>query len=237
LEERSIERQKFRNSLNFGFLYLLIIILVKLLETVLDVSFARFGVLPLEWKGLAGIILAPLIHGSWEHLINNSMPLLVLSTALFYFYREVAFKVFFLVYFIHGFWLWFFARGSYHIGASGIIYGVGSFLFVSGLIRKNSHMLAISLLVAFLYGSMVWGIFPLVEGVSWEGHLMGMASGMLLAFYYKEYGPAPNIGRWKYDQSDEHEDDSGEDEYWKIVEDQTEKERGDDNTTGKQTNY
>ena len=237
MDEHKLEKQKFLRSLWFGLFFTILLFLIKTIETVFDLNLGRYGIFPLEPKGLPGIIFAPLIHGSWEHLLNNSVPLLVLTVALFYFYREIAYKVFFLIYFIHGFWLWFFARDAYHIGASGIIYGLGTFLFVSGIIRKNSHLLAISLLVAFLYGSMVWGIFPRIETVSWESHLTGVAAGILLAFYYRQYGPASNIGRWKQDYIDDFETKSefGE-EYWKMVEKQTEKERSPQNDQEQWTN-
>lgn len=227
MKDQQAERLKFRRALYFGFLYVTIIILVKGIETWFGISFVHLGVFPREIKGLTGIVFAPLIHGSWEHLFNNSIPLLVLTTALFYFYRTISLKIFLLIYFIHGLWLWSFGRDSYHIGASGIIYGLGSFLFVSGIIRKNSHLLAISLLVAFLYGSMVWGIFPTIESVSWEGHFTGMASGILLAFYYKKYGPGPNFGKWKYGMAEtEVIDEEGFDnESWIAEEKISEKER------------
>ena len=208
-----------------GSSFLLIIILIKTIETLFDLRFTKYGIYPLQAEGLPGILFAPLIHGSWEHLINNSIPLLILTVTLFYFYREISYKVFFLVYFIHGFWLWFFARDSYHIGASGIIYGLGAFLFVSGIIRKNTHLLALSMLVAFLYGSMVWGIFPRIETISWEAHLTGMVSGIILAYYYKQYGPAPNIGRWKHEAIEDEPDEQPDEEYWKRVEERTEEER------------
>jgi membrane associated rhomboid family serine protease len=137
---------------------------------------------------------------------------------LFYFYPSIAFKVFFLSYFIHGFWLWFFGRESYHIGASGIVYSLSAFLFVSGLIRKNTHLLAISLLVAFLYGSLVWGIFPLEENISWEAHLTGMLAGIVLAFYYKDYGPPANIKQWKTEYPDDEENIADKDDYWNSEE-------------------
>lgn len=227
MNELKIEKQKLLLSLRFGIIFLLILYLIKTVEVLSDIQLARFGIYPLEPEGIPGILFAPLIHGSWEHLLNNSVPLLALTSALFYFYREIALKVFFLIYFVHGFWLWFFARDAYHIGASGLIYGLGGFLFVSGLIRKNSHLLAISLLVVFLYGSLIWGIFPRLETISWEAHLTGMASGIMLAFYYKQYGPAPNIGRWKL-EPDEEDDSSDyyDDKYWDEIEKQTEKERG-----------
>ena len=225
MNEYKIEKRKFLHSLWFGVLLILVLFLIKIIEQLFDLRLTQFGIFPLQAEGLPGIVFAPLIHGSWEHLLHNSIPLLVLTVTLFYFYREISFKIFFLIYFIHGFWLWFFARDAFHIGASGVVYGLGAFLFVSGIIRKNTHLLAISLLVAFLYGGMLWGIFPRVETISWEAHLTGMASGILLAFYYKQYGPAPNIGRWKHETSDDESDMQPDEEYWNMVEKRTEEER------------
>lgn len=196
-------------------LFVIIIWVVKIIEVIMDTSIAHYGLFPLDIKGLRGILFAPFIHGSWEHLLNNTLPLFILGWGLFYFYRPVAYKVFLLVFLIHNFWLWFFGRDAYHIGASGIIYGLGAFLFVSGFIRMNKHLLAISMLVAFVYGSMVWGIFPLEEEVSWEAHLCGMTAGIILAFYYRQYGPQRNIGLKPDFPEDDLPDD---DDFWNVDE-------------------
>ena len=224
MDEKQVEKKRFIYSLIFPLVFTAILWLVKGVEVLTDSSFHTWGIYPLDVKGLRGIIFSSFIHGSWEHIINNTPPVLVLSVALFYFYRQISYKVFFLIWVIHGFWLWFFARESYHIGASGIVYGLGAFLFVSGVIRKNTHLLAIAMIVAFLYGSMVWGIFPIEERVSWEGHLTGMAAGIILSIYYKNYGPPPNIGRWKHEMPDEEEEDEPDDEnaYWNIPFDEEE---------------
>jgi membrane associated rhomboid family serine protease len=122
--------------------------------------------------------------------------------------------VFFLSYFIANIWIWFGARQAYHIGASGLVYSFASFLFVSGVIRKNIKLMAISLLVVFLYGSMVWGLLPLQPHISWESHLMGAIAGMILAIYYRESGPRRKIYSWEFE--DEEEDLDEEDKYWEI---------------------
>jgi membrane associated rhomboid family serine protease len=221
LDDKKREKVQLLSSIRFPILFTCLLWVVKIIETLAETDFTYLGLYPLDLHGARGILFSPLIHGSWEHLINNSIAVFSLTWALFYFYRSIALKVFFLIYFIHGFWLWFMGRYAFHIGASGIIYGLGAFLFVSGIIRKNTHLLAISLLVAFLYGSMVWGIFPLQENVSWEAHLSGMVAGLVLAYYYKNYGPPPNIGRWKNEGTEEDfeeiEDDdntAGDGAYW-----------------------
>ena len=223
-----MEKRLFLQAFLFAFLFTALLWIVKIVEVSTGSNFSSYGVYPLDIRGLRGILFAPLIHGSWEHLINNSVPVLVLSTTLFYFYRQISMKVFLLIYFVHTFWLWFFARGSFHIGASGIIYGLGAFIFVSGIIRRNTHLLAISMMVAFLYGSMVWGIFPYEESISWEGHLTGMTAGIILAFYYKNFGPPPNFGRKRtgdVPDEEETEDEDGDNPWWKVPEDLDEKDK------------
>lgn len=136
------------------------------------------------------------------------MPLLVLGTALFYFYKDVAFRVIVFSILITGFWVWVIARPSYHIGASGIIYSLAGFLFTSGIIRKHPRLMAISMLVVFIYGGMVWGVFPVEERVSWESHLMGLACGVLLAYFFRAHGPQRKKYSWELEEENELEDDA-----------------------------
>jgi membrane associated rhomboid family serine protease len=154
--------------------------------------FHELGVLPRTTEGLKGIIFMPLIHSPQEiqHIVNNSIPTLVLTATLIYFYKPIALKVFTFLWLMTGTFLWAYAenRGAYHIGMSGIIYGLASFLFTSGVIRKYLPLQAISLFVVFVYGSMVWGLFPMQHQVSWEGHLMGFLSGIALAFIFRKQG-------------------------------------------------
>ena len=207
LAEEKIEKSKLIKSLLFPVFFVLFVWLVKLFEIYFEISLVHYGLFPQNFTGLRGIIFMPLIHGSFEHLGNNTIPILVLGTAIFYFYREVAYKIIVLSWILGGLWLWFTSPGVYHIGASGLIYAWASFLFFSGVIRTNKNLLAISLLVIFLYGSMVWGLFPIKEGISWEGHLMGSLAGGLLAYYYKDYGPRKKIPEWMEEKEDEDEDD------------------------------
>jgi membrane associated rhomboid family serine protease len=210
----SIEKKRFYLSLLFPGLFLLIIWLIKIFETSLDLDFAFLGIYPLKTKGLIGILTAPLIHADYTHLFSNSSPILILGTGLFYFYNKIALKVFFLNYIITNVWIWLGARYAYHIGASGLVYSLASFLFFSGVFSKNMRQIAISLLVVFLYGSMVWGVFPIQPRVSWESHLMGAICGLVFAVYYRDQGPRPKKYSWELEN--ENEDDS-ENEYWKVT--------------------
>jgi len=204
------EKKKFLRSLVFPLIFTSILWLVKITETILDLELAILGIYPLRAKGLLGILTAPLVHGDFIHLFDNTVPLLVLSIAIFYFYHEIAYKVFFLGYIITGIWVWFGARGAYHIGASGLVYAFASFIFFSGVIRRNIRLASISLIVIFLYGSMVWGIFPIVERMSWESHLYGGVAGLVLAIYYKDYGPSRERYDWEFEDEDDEDDEINE---------------------------
>ena len=209
------EKNKILSSLFFPALFVAIMWVVKLLEIIFSVRFVEFGIYPRELYGLPGIITAPFIHGDFAHLFNNSLPVLILGTALFYFYRGISYKVFFLIYFITNLWLWSLGRPSYHIGASGLVYGLATFLFFSGIFRWNINLIVVSLLVTFLYGSLVWGILPIDHKISFEGHFVGSIAGIFLAIYYRKEGPQKKKYEWEEEKDNEDEE---EDAYWKIEE-------------------
>ena len=167
-------------------------------------GYSSWGVFPRELYGLKGILLAPFVHGSIEHLFNNSFPILILGTALFYYYGRLGVKVFAIMYLLTGFLVWLSARESYHIGASGMVYALAGFLFLSGLLRKEKKLMALSLLVTFMYGSLFWGIFPVKERVSWESHFWGGIVGFIIAWYYRKEGPQ----REKFDWEDEEDEEN-----------------------------
>ena len=196
----------------FPFLFVLILWAIKLFEIQNNISFSHYAVFPRDLNKLFGIFVTPFVHADFEHLTNNSLPLLVLGTVVFYFYREVAVKIFVLVWLLSGFWVWMAARPAFHIGASGVVYGLSSFIFFSGLFRKYYKMIAISLLVVFLYGSMVWGIFPMEKGVSWEGHLFGAVSGLILAYHYRKIGPQRKVYDWELEEEDDWFDNKSDED-------------------------
>ena len=161
-------------------------------------NFNDYGVRPRSFIGLRGVLFSPFIHSGVEHLYNNSIPLFVLLSALFYFYKNIRFKILFWGFVGTGILTWIIGRESYHIGASGIVYLLTSFLFFKGIWSRNFRLIALSLIVVFLYGSMVWGIFPQKEHISWEGHLSGMLVGLLLALIYKP--PATSVTTYEWEK-------------------------------------
>ena len=187
----SEEKKRFVYSLVFPGFFLLLLWAVKFFEISMELSFVEGGVYPRKLSGLQGVLFSPLIHGDWKHLVDNSGPVFFLSLALFYFYRDIAYKIWILIYLIGGILLWGIGREAYHIGASGLVYGLAAFLFLSGLIRRVRNLTAISLLVVFWYSGMVWGILPFDFEVSFEAHLTGAVSGLLLALVYRNQGPEP----------------------------------------------
>jgi membrane associated rhomboid family serine protease len=211
------ELKKIFRSFIPGLLFVAALWVVKFIEIKSGYELSAYGVYPKTAAGLKGIITSPFIHGDFKHLISNSVPLLILGGVLFYFYRNLAWRVILAVYLLGGFWLWLGGRMSYHIGASGLVYGITTFLFLSGILRREIRLMALSLLVVFLYGGMVWGIFPLFTGISWEAHLFGSCAGMLMAFVYRKEGPQKKVYDW--DKLDEGVPD-GPDAYWKIPEPQ-----------------
>ncbi len=171
-------------------LAVLMLWVVHLLAGAYELDLARFGLWPRHAEGLAGIVLAPLIHGDLEHLFNNSVPLFVLGWCLVYFYPRAAGRVTLGIWLLTGLWVWISARADRHIGASGVVYGLAAFLFASGVLRRQRALMAIALLVVFLYGGLIWGVFPIAPRMSWESHLWGGLAGLAMAIVYRKVPPA-----------------------------------------------
>ncbi|MFA5818595.1 MAG: rhomboid family intramembrane serine protease [Bacteroidales bacterium] len=202
--EGAFYRKKLLLSMIIPGIFIFLMWLVKIIEILFEIDFSGFGIYPLTARGLPGIIFSPFIHADINHLFNNSLPLFFLSVALFYFYSEVALKIFTWTFFLTGLLVWIAGGEAWHIGASGLVYGLASFLFFSGIIRRYFRLIALSLLIVFLYGSMVWGIFPgIYKNVSWESHMLGFFSGVVLAVWYRKEGPQKPVYEWMEEEEKE----------------------------------
>ena len=191
-------------------------------------NLALLGIHPLDFKGLIGIITAPVIHLDFDHILSNSTSFFVIAFGLCILYKRKAISVFFFIYVLSGLWGWFLARGGYHIGASGLIYGMYFFLVMSAFIKRERKTIAFALLITFLYGAIVWGFFPIFfpgKNISWEIHTTGAIAGILAAFYFRKDGPQ-RINLFEEEQEDDNEDD--ENAYWKIPENNVSKENNDE---------
>jgi membrane associated rhomboid family serine protease len=191
--------------IGFPVFFVLFLWIVFWFEVRFGFSFNSFGVYPRTLSGLKGIIFSPFIHSSMEHLYHNSIPLLVLSMALFYFYREISWKVIIYGILFSGFLTWCIGRPANHIGASGLIYVLMSFILFKGIFAKHFRLIALSLLVVFLYGSMIWYVFPVKENMSWEGHLSGLIVGFVFALIFRKSIAKPK--KYKWEEEDYNEDD------------------------------
>lgn len=164
------------------------------------------GVYPLTFKGLPGILLAPWVHEGLTHLYQNSLPLLLMLGALVYFYQTVAMRVVVIGILSSGIFTWVFGRPAWHIGASGLVYALFAFLFFAGILSRHYRLTALSLVLVFVYGGLVWYVFPLDHKISWEGHLGGFLGGMLCAIYFKNQLPKRLKYEWEKPEYDDQED-------------------------------
>ena len=204
-EERA--KPKFRISLFITLSFISLLWIIKLFETFTKTDLSFLGVLPREVRGLIGIITAPLIHSDFSHLASNTFTLIVLMMFLFYAYTNSSFRVFFTVYIFSNVLVWIFGREAYHIGASGIVYGLVTFLFFVGLFRHDSKSIGLSLVVTFMYGGLVWGILPTDPKISFEAHLSGAVIGLLAALIFRNSDPLPEKYKWEEEETDEDDID------------------------------
>lgn len=173
--------------IGYPLLFVMVLWIIFWIESRFGINLNHYGVYPRKLEGLRGVVFSPFIHGSLKHLFNNSVPLLVLTSALFYFYRDIRWKVLVYGLLLTGLLTWCIGRQSYHIGASGVVYMLAAFLFFKGIFSKHYQLTALALAVVFIYGGMLWYVFPGKPGISWEGHLSGFAIGLVFAFFFKSY--------------------------------------------------
>lgn len=188
-------------SLLYPVLFVLLLWIIHTFQAVANIDLFKLGIFPRRLSGLTGIITAPLIHADFNHLVSNSLPLIILGLSITYSYPTLSKKLFAAIYFIHGLLVWIFARQAFHIGASGLVYGFVSFLFFSGLIRRDNRSIALALIVTFLYGGLTWGVLPVKAEVSWEAHLFGSITGIISAFIFRKSDPAPKYD-WEEEESE-----------------------------------
>jgi len=192
-------KQQFINAIFIPSIIGILMILSFILENGMNWDFHTAGIYPRRIENIWGVFTVIFIHASWSHLVNNVISFIILSSLLFFFYKQLATKVIIISYIFSGLILWIIGRESWHIGASGLIYSLAFFLFFSGIFRKHIPLIALSLVVAFIYGSMIWHIFPwqLQDPVSWEGHLAGGIIGLVLSIYYRNDEPQRPVKNWE----------------------------------------
>ncbi len=190
----------------YPLLFVMLMWLVFWVETRFNWNFNYLGILPQKWEGLRGILFSPFIHSSLKHLFNNSVPMLVLTTALFYFYRSIRWKVLLYGFIITGLLTWLIGRPALHIGASGIVYMLAAFLCFKGIFSKQYQLTALAFVVVFLYGSLLWYVFPIDPKISWEGHLSGFIVGIVFAFIFRSNPIENKKYEWEKEDYNPEED-------------------------------
>jgi len=201
---KEITKGKFIHNLRFPAFFLGSIWVIHIIKVILGVSFRTFGIFPRESVGLKGVLTAPLIHSNFGHLISNSAPAIVLLGMLFIFYRKVALKSFVMIYVMTGIAVWLFAKNAWHIGASGVVYGLVSFVFWSGIFRRDAQSIVLALVVTVLYSGYFAGIVPNQPGISWESHLFGALVGIFVAYVFrKQIEEEVQTDEYAYDEEEE----------------------------------
>jgi membrane associated rhomboid family serine protease len=201
------DKRRLRIAFTLAFSFVLLLWVLKLIEYLGGFDFTQFGIYPRRAAGLVGILCAPFIHASVPHLLANSPPIIVIGTMLFYGYPRAS-RVFLpVVYLGSGIAVWLFARQAYHIGSSGLAFGMLFFVCTVGVLRWERRTIAISLLVFFLYGGMISGIVPGASEVSFESHLSGSLIGILLAFLLRNRDPEPSPRRYRWEDEETESDD------------------------------
>ncbi len=200
-------RENFRAAAIVALAFVAVLAIVHGMSAALGMGLQRFGVHPRDIAGLFGIVTAPLLHADLAHLASNALPLIVAGTALLHLYPDSSRYVLPAVYLAPGIAVWFFGRDSVHIGASGLVYGLVSYIFVAGLLRRDRRAIAASMLVAFMYGALVWGVLPIKYGVSWETHLAAAVTGVVCAIALRRRDVPPRK-RYSWEEDTEAADDT-----------------------------
>jgi membrane associated rhomboid family serine protease len=194
-------QKNFRLALKIAVIFTGILWLILFVDYFLGLELTRFGLRPGHLKGLIGLLTAPLLHGGAEHMFSNTLPLIISLTAILYLYPRSSVRVMPVIWIGSGLLAWIIGRPSLHFGASGFVYGLLAFVFISGILRFDMRSVAVSIMVWFLYGSMIWGVLPIRPNMSWELHLAGAILGVAMAIVYRYWDVTP-VKRYEWEDND-----------------------------------
>ena len=204
-------KKNFLYTINIMFIPILFVVLIwiiKEIELIFNLSFVEYGIIPWETNKLINVFSFPFIHADFSHLINNTYPILILGGIISFAYKSIKNRIFLLSYLLSGIILWFIGDpNKIVIGASGIVYAFASFILISGFIKQNPKLSFLSFLVIFLYGSIFWGMVPMPNQVSWEGHLAGFIAGIIIAIIFRKMGPQRKKYSWEMEEELENKEE------------------------------
>ncbi len=226
-----------KQSMKPAFAFVILLWLIKSFEVLFNMPLQGFGVYPGELLGTIGIFTGPLIHGSYEHLLSNSLPLLLLVTALFYGYPKSKWKVSIIVWLGGGLGTWLFAREAYHFGASGLTHGLFFFLLLASILRRDKRSVVLMMIAFFMYGGMTLSILPQQPGISFEYHLFGAISGLVSALLFFRKDPVFEEPKYAWENEQERQNTAEYDtddligDEWKLGQDEVDSENTTTNNT------
>lgn len=194
-------QRSFKLALKIALWFSVLLWVILIVDSVLGLGLARYGLRPRHLDGLVGVVTAPLLHSGAEHLFSNTLPLIISLTTVLYLYPRSAIRVIPVIWMGSGLLAWMIGRPSLHFGASGFVYGLLAYVFVSGILRLDMRSVAVSVMVWFLYGSMIWGLLPIRPNMSWELHLGGAILGVTLAIIYRRWDVTP-VKRYSWEDDD-----------------------------------
>lgn len=194
-------QRNFKLALKIALWFTALLWLILIVDTVLGLGLARFGLRPRNFGGLIGVFTAPLLHSGPEHLFSNSLPMIVSLLTILYLYPRSAIRVIPVIWVGSGVLAWLIGRDSLHFGASGFVYGLLAYVFISGIMRLDMRSVAVSVMVWFLYGSMIWGVLPIRPNMSWELHLSGAILGVAMAIWFRRWDVTP-VKRYSWEDDD-----------------------------------
>ena len=175
--------QSFTTQIRYvGFIFALLLC-IELINLFTGRFLNQFSIVPRSFSSLPFIFTAPFLHAGVQHFASNIVTLCVFALLALQFGRRKFVMLSIGLIIGTGLLVWLFGRNAYHLGASGIIYGYFGFLILAGFLSKKIVLMIISVLVAFFYGTMVWGVLPSQPYISWESHLFGFICGLMLAWF------------------------------------------------------
>ena len=197
-EQRRADKRRLLRAFNASLAFVLVLCVAFALQRV--VAWDALAVAPWSAAGLAGLVFAPLLHGSPEHLIANAIAILMLGTLALAAYPKATLRALPLLWLGSGLGAWLLGEpGSRHLGASGLTHGLMFLVFALGLLRRDRPAIAAAMLAFLFYGGMLLTVLPREAGVSWQAHLGGAVAGVLAAFLFRRSDPVPPRRRYSWE--------------------------------------
>ena len=198
----TLNRNSLLESITLPVCFVVFLWVIQSAGVLFSLPLEVFGIRPLTVEGLLGVLTAPLVHGSYEHLFHNTLPLIVLGGALYYGYPTTRLKALLFAWFVSGLGVWLMGRPAVHLGASGVSHGLFFYLFVVAIMRRDTRSVGLMMIAFFLYGGMIMTIFPRDPTISYEAHFFGALGGAIAALLFGRQDPKPTPKHYDWENCD-----------------------------------